>query len=161
MTTPALISLPDPAVELDVFVPGNPAAQGSKKYAGHRPGKTKPGKLVPVLLEQSQAVGPWREHVAWVVRKERGPAPILDCALMLRLEFVMPRPAGTPKRFTPQAIRRPDVDKLQRSIFDSLTSVIWRDDSLIVDVHAVKRIAEVGEAPGCRIVLRRLDRTVA
>jgi crossover junction endodeoxyribonuclease RusA len=147
-------SLPGP-VELDVFVPGSPAAQGSKAYKGHRvSGKT--GKLAPVLAEQSRAVGPWRETVATFARQARGPAPLLDCALVLRLEFILPRPVGTPRRSTPPAVRRPDLDKMQRAVFDALSGVIFRDDSLVVDVHAVKRIAEIGEEPGCRIVLRRL-----
>ncbi|HEY2763331.1 MAG TPA: RusA family crossover junction endodeoxyribonuclease [Pseudonocardiaceae bacterium] len=132
------------AVELDVFVPGRPAAQGSKRHLGRG-----------VLVEQSKAVGPWRQQVAWCARQARGPAELLDCALVLQLEFVMPRPASTPKLSTPPAVKRPDIDKLSRAICDALSVVIWRDDSLVVDLHARKRIAEIGEAPGCRIVLRR------
>lgn len=140
-----------PTVELNVFVPGKPAAQGSKKYVGHRR-SAKTGKMAPVLLEQSRAVKPWRELVAEVVALHWRGRPLLTCALGVRLQFVMPRPVGTPRSRTPLAIKRPDCDKLSRSIFDALTCVIWADDSLVVDLHATKRIAEVGERPGCRII---------
>ncbi|MCA1693651.1 MAG: RusA family crossover junction endodeoxyribonuclease [Actinobacteria bacterium] len=156
MTTTTTYRLDLPAVELDVFVPGPPAAQGSKRYAGHRRSR-KTGKLAPVLLEQSDAVEPWRNTVAKTVRHARGPVPVLDCPVVLELEFVLPRPAGTPKRRTPSATKQHhDLDKLQRAVFDGLTGVALRDDCLIVDVHATKRIAELGEVPGCRIALRRL-----
>jgi crossover junction endodeoxyribonuclease RusA len=69
----------------------------------------------------------------------------------VRLSFVMPRPVGTPKRRTPPAIRRPDVDKLSRAVGDALSGVCWRDDSQVVDLHATKRLAERDEIPGVLI----------
>lgn len=149
-----------PAVELAVFVPsaaadmgtraGSPAAQGSKEYKGHvRSRKT--GRMVPNLQEVSAAVAPWRTLIAAHVAPRWRPRPPMAAALGLRLEYVMPRPIGTSKRHTPPAIKRPDLDKLQRAVFDSLTGIVWRDDSIIIDVHATKRLAEVGEQPGCWI----------
>lgn len=124
---------------LEVFIPGKPAAQGSKRHVGG-------GRLV----EQSKAVAPWRTLVAWHVAQEWTAAP-LDGPIDLEVEFVMPRPSATPKRRTPPAIRRPDVDKLLRALLDAVTGVLWRDDSQVVQVFMTKRIAELGEQPGCRI----------
>lgn len=124
---------------LDIFVPGRPAAQGSKRHVGG-------GRLV----EQSKAVAPWRTTVAWHAAQVFRGAP-LDGPLQVVVEFVMPRPASCPKRTTPPAIKRPDADKMLRAVFDSLTGVIWRDDSQVVDVRARKRIAEIDEQPGARI----------
>jgi crossover junction endodeoxyribonuclease RusA len=124
---------------LTFWVPGQPAAQGSKRHVGK-------GHLV----EQSKAVGPWRERVAWTARQHyRG--SLLQGPIAVRLAFVMHRPTSTPKRSTPPAVKRPDLDKMIRAVFDALTSVVWGDDSQAVEVFASKRLAEVGESPGVRI----------
>lgn len=124
---------------LDKFVPGRPAAQGSKRHVGG-------GRLI----EQSKAVAPWRTLVAWTVAQCWFPGPMTG-PVIVELEFVMPRPSGTPKKSTPPAVKRPDADKMQRAILDALTGVCWVDDSQVVDIHARKRIAEIDEQPGCRI----------
>jgi crossover junction endodeoxyribonuclease RusA len=131
--------------DLDTFIPGKPAPQGSKRHVGHG-----------ILTESSKAVGPWRTLVAWHVAQQWRAAP-LDGPIAVRLEFVMPRPSSTPKKkVTPPAIKRPDVDKLQRAIFDAVTGVLWRDDAQVVDVCATKRLAELDELPGCRLQASRI-----
>jgi crossover junction endodeoxyribonuclease RusA len=133
----------------EFFVDGAPAAQGSKRHVGN-------GRLV----EQSKNVGPWRDRVGWWARQNHT-GPLLLGAVVLRLEFVMPRPTSTPKRRTPPAIKRPDSDKLQRAVFDALTGIVWKDDSQVVDVHAIKRLAEIGEAPGVHISVSVPDEAAA
>jgi len=129
---------------LDVFVPGRPAPQGSKRHVGHG-----------ILVESSKAVGPWRTMVAWTVSQVWRDAPLAG-PVSIELEFVMPRPVGTPKRRTPPAIKKPDSDKLIRAVFDALTKVVWTDDSVITDIRARKRLAELNEQPGCWIRVRDL-----
>lgn len=127
--------------ELEVFVPGKPAAQGSKRHVGH-------GRMI----EQSKAVGPWRERVAYAASQQRGGQIIpRDVPLRVVLHFVMPRPASCPKRSTPAATKRPDADKMIRAVFDALTGVTWTDDSQVVAVSAFKRLAALDETPGCHI----------
>lgn len=46
--------------------------------------------------------------------------------------------------------RKPDLDKLTRSIKDALTGVIYNDDSQIVGLHCFK---EYGDEPGVDIEL--------
>jgi crossover junction endodeoxyribonuclease RusA len=140
-----------PASGLCVFVPGSPAAQGSKAYKGHRVNR-RTGRSVAVLTEQSKAVGPWRDLVAATARSAWGVAPLLDVPLSVAAVFVLPRPVRTPKNRTPAAVKQHhDLDKMLRAIFDALTGAVIRDDCLIVEVRATKRLAEVGEAPGCWI----------
>jgi crossover junction endodeoxyribonuclease RusA len=125
---------------LDTFVTGRPAPQGSKRHVGNG-----------ILLEQSKAVGPWRTLVAWHVAQEWNRSAI-EGPVVLRLEFVMPRPSSCPKRSTPAAIKRPDWDKLSRAISDALgTAGVYRDDSQVVFAEITKRIAELDEHAGCRI----------
>ena len=128
---------------LDLFVPGKPAAQGSKRHVGG-------GRLV----EQSKAVAPWRTLVAWHAAQAYSGAPV-EGPIRVVLHFVMPRPSGTPKRSTPPAIKRPDADKMTRAIFDALSGVIWRDDSQVVELHAFKRLAGLDEQPGASIRIGR------
>jgi crossover junction endodeoxyribonuclease RusA len=125
--------------EFLLFVPGKPAPQGSKRHVGNG-----------ILVESSKAVAPWRTLVAWSAAQQWKWPPALS-AVAIELEFVMPRPAGTPKKSTPPAIKRPDLDKLERAVFDALTDVCWKDDSQVVEAHATKRLAEIGELPGVHI----------
>jgi crossover junction endodeoxyribonuclease RusA len=128
---------------LDLFVPGRPAPQGSKRHVGG-------GRLV----ESSKAVGPWRTVVAWHAAQAYQSAPV-EGPIRVSLVFVMPRPAGTPKRATPPAVKRPDTDKLTRAIFDALSGVVWKDDSQVVELHAFKRLATLEEQPGASIRIGR------
>ncbi|MBE7193762.1 MAG: RusA family crossover junction endodeoxyribonuclease [Gordonia polyisoprenivorans] len=124
----------------EVFVPGKPAPQGSKRHVGRG-----------VLVESSKEVGPWRERIALAAHSHArgltaGPATV-------RLEFVMPRPQSAPKRSTPPATKRPDVDKLARACLDAITGVWIADDSHVVDLRATKRIALPGETSGVQITV--------
>lgn len=128
---------------VDTFVAGRAAPQGSKRHVGGG-----------VLVESSKAVGPWRTLVAWHVAQVFTDPP-LDGPIAVEVDFVMPRPAATPKRRTPPATKKPDVDKLARAILDALTGVVWRDDSQIVDMHVTKRLAGLDEQPGAHIRIGR------
>lgn len=131
-------------MNLSVWVAGRPAAQGSKKHIGN-------GRMI----EQSKYVKPWREQIVAVFMQQpytvRASWPIAG-EVHVRLSFVMPRPAATPKRSTPPAVKKPDLDKLARAAFDAISmSGAWGDDSQATQLVASKRIAEIGESPGVRI----------
>jgi Holliday junction resolvase RusA-like endonuclease len=110
------------------------------------------------MVESSEGVAPWRTDVRAEVlaamgnRGHRGFRR--GVPVYVRLEFVLPRPQSTPKRRTPPAVKRPDVDKLARAVLDALTSAgALADDSQVVDLHPIKRLAELDETPGCRITV--------
>ena len=132
---------------LFVFVPGKPAPQGSKRALG-------PG----VMIESSKYVKPWRADIREAVRTEwerYGPGGVVDEPLTVELMFRMPRPASTPKSYTPYAIKRPDVDKLVRAVLDAISSAgVWADDSRVVELYASKCLAEADEPPGVSIRVR-------
>ncbi len=127
---------------ISVFIPGLAAAQGSKRHLGNG-----------ILVEQSKKVKPWRSDVrSALIGNDGKPMARFEGPVRLAIEFVMKRPAGTPKRSTPPAVKRPDLDKLQRAIFDAVSSAgVWRDDSQVIDVHARKRLAGIDETPGCHL----------
>lgn len=128
------------AVTVSFFAPGHPAPQGSKRHVGRG-----------ILIESSKEVGPWRERVALVAHQHA--RIVASGPVLVELGFVMPRPKSTPKRSTPPAVKRPDIDKLTRAILDALTGICFADDSQVVELRATKRIAGVGETPGVHITI--------
>lgn len=146
MTLPldGLSGEPEPGPQvLTRFVPGKPAPQGSKRHVGHG-----------VMIESSKNVKPWRQDVREACLRDGQPAVRIEGAVVVTLEFVMPRPTSTPKRRTPPAMRKPDIDKLARAVLDAITSAgVIEDDARIVRLMASKRLAEIGETTGLRLVV--------
>jgi crossover junction endodeoxyribonuclease RusA len=104
------------------------------------------------MIESSRAVKPWREDIRQAFLGRLARCADGTTAVVVKLVFVMPRPTATPKRRTPAAVKRPDLDKLVRAVFDAIGSAgVWADDSQVVTVHAHKRLAELGETTGVMI----------
>ncbi|ASR87242.1 RusA-like resolvase [Mycobacterium phage LastHope] len=143
--------------QLRLFVPGKPAPQGSKDFKGFAKPKEGEKRGKAILVESSAAVGPWRERIALAAADAMLAAglPVLDkkFPVTASLTFVMPRPSGTPKSYTPAAVKRPDLDKLARAVLDGLTDVTWLDDSQVDDMHCRKVLAAIAQQPGCHIRL--------
>lgn len=117
---------------------GMPAPQGSKRHVGHG-----------ILVEQSTAVGPWREAVksaAIAAGNPHMPGPVWILAT-----FWIPRPkahfgtgrnAGRLKQSAPRwcVTNGKDIDKLTRSTLDGLTQAGVIDDDRYVCHLETKRI---------------------
>ena len=132
---------------IDIFIAGHPAPQGSKRYVGRG-----------IMIESSKKVKPWREDIRSALNREGVPIARLSGATICKLEFVLPRPKSTPKRTTPDATKKPDLDKLQRAVLDAATSAgVIDDDSQIVEINASKRLAEIGETAGLRLRLAQKE----
>ena len=128
-------------------VNGLPAPQGSKSFKGMRIGKR--GQSVPVLVESSKSVKPWRAAVVMAAREYAGLHNIkgvrvkgkqdhvwIAGPVMLYVDFFLPRPKKT-KFKVPAA--KPDLSKLLRATEDALTTAgCWEDDSRVVVVNARK-----------------------
>lgn len=143
---------------LDVFVPGRPGTAGSKSampiYKGSGPDREFTGR-VAVVDSTGQRGKQWRTDVRAACIEAWAGRPPLDVAVVLDVEFIRPRPSSAPKRSTPPASTRPDVLKHARAVEDSITDAgVWIDDARVVDLHAHKRLAEIGETPGARIRVR-------
>jgi len=85
---------------------------------------------------QSQVIAEW----------PRGTPPF-DCAVVLELVFHLSRPKSLPKRVVHHT-KRPDLDNLAKAVKDAIRSIVYRDDSLVVELHARKQF---GERPGVEI----------
>jgi crossover junction endodeoxyribonuclease RusA len=137
-----------------IEVAGIPAPQGSKRHVGG-------GRMV----EQSRAVGPWREAVraetqrAFAARIESDPRQpgynmgirvlMFDGPARVAITFRLPKPKSTPARVL-FPVKRPDIDKLARAVLDGLVAGgALADDSQVVDLLVSKRFATT--RPGCII----------
>ena len=140
-------------------VNGVPAPQGSKRHVGG-------GRMV----EQSKAVGPWREAVRAEAQRantvtgfDGRPSSVpLYAPLSVTVVFVVGRPQGhfgtgskacTVRPAAPKyPAKRPDVDKLARAVLDGLVAGgVMADDSQVVSLNCMKVYASNGEAPGALI----------
>ena len=143
-------TLPLTSEILDVFVPGKPISQGSKTLVAYRGPN---GRMRVTMRESAKHLASWRELIAYTARQAYGARPLIprDVPVTLDLEFVLPRPASAPKRRTPPAVKKPDLDKIARAVGDALTHVVYSDDSQVTELHARKRVAEPNEPPGVHI----------
>ncbi|AEW93000.1 hypothetical protein SCATT_06290 [Streptantibioticus cattleyicolor NRRL 8057 = DSM 46488] len=123
----------------EMVVWGIPGPQGSKTPKGYRISRN--GKRVPVLVESSAKVKPWREAVAAAARVRLRSLPrwtLLTEALAVGMHFTMPAPQRMPQgRVYPSVY--PDLSKLVRSTEDALTGVVWKDDGLIVAYRGLSK----------------------
>jgi len=137
-------------VTIQLIVYGSPAPQGSKRFVGVKSGRG-------MMIESSKRVKPWREDVKAAAERVRAGAEPLDCPLIVRMVFTMPKPTSAPKRRKTWPMRTPDLSKLCRSTEDALTQAgIWRDDARVVEYSRLVKVypgedPEALEAPGVRI----------
>lgn len=140
---------------LSFYVHGTPAPQGSKRHVGRG-----------IMVESSKKVAPWRVdvvHAALKAIEDIGGWDTLTGPVAAHFTFYFPRPKshyGTGRNadsLKSSAAERPttrntgDIDKLARSTCDALVSAgVIADDSLIVDLHAVK---SYGIKPSAHIVI--------
>jgi crossover junction endodeoxyribonuclease RusA len=131
---------------IDLWVPGVPVPQGN--LSASRKGR--------LYHTNAKELHEWRYDINWRARAAMKQAKAVvaeELPMALSLFFVLYRPKATAKtRVTPPAIRKPDLDKLARACGDALTSVVYVDDSQIIESHCYKRLAEIDEEVGVRIV---------
>lgn len=135
-----------------LFVDGVPVPQGSKSaYPNPRTGRI---MMVEGKGAATKRHKQWRSDVRAVAVRwvEHHPGFVmLDEPVRLRAVFYLPRPKSYPAwRWIPSA--RPDLSKLARSIEDSLSDVIYRDDARISDLSVAKRYA-LDRGPGVSIIV--------
>lgn len=124
--------------DLTIDVSGEPASQGSHSVIN--------GRIVQVNSAKHKR---WRNAVAFAALDAIGPDfELIDEPVELSVIFYLPRPK-TATRDYPAVM--PDLDKLIRSVGDSLTGTIIRDDSRIIRIQAEKRYAD---ARGVGAVIR-------
>jgi Holliday junction resolvase RusA-like endonuclease len=142
---------------MDFFVPGTPRPQGSAKWI---PSGTT-GRSIPIKNPNLET---WRSCVA--IFAQQGIAKFsfkrVDyAALGLSLTFVFERPkshyrtgrnAHLLKTIAPlRHFQKPDIDKIERAILDSLTGIVYKDDC---QVDHVVKTKGWGPRAGVHIIVR-------
>ncbi len=143
---------------------GEPRPQGSKQaqviYNGQGKPVTKNGRIVAVVRDDNKDLRNWRNQVAdramEAYRSATSTSPDnAECPepcsgpFSLFIKFIRPRPKyhygtgrneGKLKASAPKyPTKKPDTVKLARAVEDAMTSVIWIDDSQVVEHTLQKR----------------------
>ena len=152
--------------QVGFWAAGVPIPQGSKRI-GRNP-RTKR----PILLDDNdKLLKPWRELVAHAARRTMAArrAEVLDVPCRVDLTFYLPRPAGHYKqdgglRASAPAwpAVKPDIDKLERAVFDAITAAgVWADDSRAVVVQKSKQYAALPHQAGVAVLVSALEEVPA
>lgn len=135
------------SVEISFDVIGRPAPQGSKKSIGNNR-----------FVETSKFLPAWRKAV-----KIAAEAAVMENMWVtvvgpveLEVMFYLDRPSSVSRTKRPHPIVPPDLDKLIRAVQDSLTGVVYDDDSQVIRVLAWKVYADTRE-PGCFVRVNELS----
>ena len=79
----------------------------------------------------------WADNINYLAQVHAPDVP-WDGPVLLFLFFKMQKPKSAPKTRRIYAVKKPDLDKLIRAVKDSLTGVIYNDDSQVIHVYPWK-----------------------
>ena len=128
-------------------VRGKPEPQGSTKAF-----YIKKIKRV-VTTSSNRNLKGWRQRIAEEAQKVAPDALILGPVEVV-INFQMPKPLRLPKKRVSYHTKKPDLDKLVRSVGDGITNVIIRDDSQIIALVARKTYSDT---PGCVVCIETVE----
>lgn len=131
----------NPAITFSV--PGQPYGKGRPRIgrvAGHARMFT-PEKTVN-----------YENLVKFAAQRSMAGAPLIEGAVYVTLSILCQIPASWSKVKQAAALAgtvypttKPDIDNVEKAIFDAINGVVWKDDVQVVDVVKVKRY---GATPG-------------
>ncbi len=121
-------------IEFEVF--GVPIPKGSMKAFNL------PGMKHPVVTADNKKTKPWAQQITYTAMEFRQ-NPLWSGPIYLLAEFQMPKPKSLSKRRFSYPTRKPDMDKLLRTLKDALKGIFYYDDAQVVRVVMLKRYADV------------------
>jgi Holliday junction resolvase RusA-like endonuclease len=130
-----------------LFVPGEPRPQGSKKAFQRGAGRI-------VLVEANKHLPAWREQMrkTFEMKMLELDNPFVT-AVSVSLTFWITRPKSVKREY---ATGTYDLDKLVRGVLDSLQDKVLTNDNLVVDLTARKNYADNHE-PGVLVTVTPFD----
>ena len=136
--------------DIEFTIPGVPVAQPRQRHAIR-------GKFVANYTPSKHPVNAFKA-VAIMAAQAVCSEPI-DQPVLLWVTFIMPRPATMTRKTKPNPrawhAKKPDLDNLEKSLLDALTTAgVWRDDSQVVWVNKQKIIAAGDEQPCVMVRIR-------
>jgi len=106
---------------------------------------TPKGWTRPILTAASTSVKVWEQTIRAAAQAHA--EAYTTGPVRVRLCFALPRPQRLSRQASRSHVKRPDVDKLARAALDALTGVLWKDDSQVCSLTAIKTYARPDEAP--------------
>lgn len=125
---------------------GLPQTKGSSRGF---PVKRKNGRIGVVITNDNDKNKPWAATVSGEAQRHRPSTPFTG-PVRLMLAFGVQKPKSYPKTKELPATKKPDLDKMIRSVKDALRGVLYRDDSQVVELRATKAYSDT---PGVLIEL--------
>lgn len=121
--------MPEP-VRFTVY--GTPRPQGSTRAFIPK------GWKRAIITSDNAKLKPWRQQIS-ATALAQGSDPIPQrIPVRVSLDFFFARPDSATEKKRPGMTVKPDIDKLIRSVFDSLKDILIHDDSQITAVNARK-----------------------
>lgn len=139
-------------IYLELFMPVEPVAKGRPRFYRHgravvavTPNKTR--KYEAEILNRVA-----RHMRAMSLETQSGP-------LKLEIVFYFKRPKSHTKkqRLIAHHIIRPDLDNLCKGVLDALNGELFKDDSQVCMLSAVKRYCQDTQQPGVLLRVEKLD----
>lgn len=120
-------------------VPGAPVGKG-------RPRVGKSFGTGHTILRTPEKTVNYESRIALAGHQAMAGAPVLEQACAVKLEIYVQIPASWSKKKQAAAINgdvlpttKPDIDNVEKAIFDGLNGVVWKDDVQVTDVTKKKR----------------------
>ena len=132
--------------QISFFIPGQPIPKGRPKFFNRG---NYVGVYTPVKTKDYQ------NHIIDHSLKYK-PHGLIKCAIIMNLDFILPRPKSLPKKFI-HHIKRPDLDNYIKCVLDALNKVFYQDDSQIVQLNATK---QYGESVGVHIRIKPIPSVI-
>ena len=121
-------------MQVSFTVLGHPQPQGSARAFVPK------GWTRAVVTSDNSKLKPWRQDVSAHAMEARAKAgyeePTLQ-AVSVVVTFFFDRPKSASKKVVHKTTK-PDVDKLARGILDSLTGIVFKDDSQVIEISCRK-----------------------
>ena len=112
---------------------GIPVPQGSMRAFVPR------GWKRPIITAANAKTKPWRQQIAGECLAAMGGASSgMNLPMRVEVRFYFPRPKSLKKGVTAK-VTKPDLDKLIRAVLDSLTGIVFDDDSQVIEIVASKQ----------------------
>lgn len=134
-------------------VPGTPVGKGRPKVS------SRGGKFAQLYTPEKTAN--YEGLVAHTGQAAMNSRPLIAGAVSVKMDIRLPVPASWSKRKQLMALdgqvfakKKPDIDNVEKAIFDGLNGVVWNDDVQVVEVVKRKRY---GSAPGVLVVIREIS----
>ena len=138
--------------EVMFVIPGQPIGKGRPKV------DARGGKFARVYTPEKTANYEWL--VAHSAQAAMNGRPLFLGAVAVQLDIRMPIPVswslkrqGMASRGEVAPTKKPDIDNVEKAIFDGMNGVVWKDDVQVIEVSKRKRYAET---PGVVVIVREL-----